>query len=409
MKTERRYWKLIKLKEIIHRYEGYIRDFGLNIIASVILTFTTSLIVNPIMAARYTDEKYGTILTVCGVAGVLSSAFGNTLNNVKLINKNHEKENYNFLITCVSVLSFAVMIAISLLFYNINFATSIFLGIHALLITTNSYYTVTYRIKIDYIQNLKYNVLISAAYILGLIISFYWDMWPCIYICADVAGFIYLYKTSVLFKEPFAITRKIGGIFKKYIPLILTSFLGQVLLYFDRFIIYPLVGSGAVAIYSVASFFGKSIGLVMAPIASVLLSYYADEKKKIGRKAFWQINYIVGGCSIVFVFFSFVFAPFFTRLIYPTLFDAARPYLYSANIASIINIMGTMTNPFILKFCDMKWQMYITIIYGLTYAVLGFVMINLWGLWGFAMASIMANAVRLLVMYIIGSLADVKK
>lgn len=397
----------MKLRNFLNRYKEYIRDFGLNIIASAIVTVVTSLLVNPIMATRYSGDVYGTILTLCGVVSVLSSALGNTLNNVKLLYKNEEKENYNFIISFAGVIAALIMLVMSIFMYHADVFLSVMLGIHAFFLTVNLYYSVTYRININYVQNLRYSIIVAFGYVAGLIISCFWDAWPIIYLCADVAGFICLYKSSTLFRDSYCITVKINKVLKKYFPLITTSLLGQVLLYLDRFIIYPLVGGDAVATYSVASFFGKSMGLVMAPIAVVLLSYYADDGKGLGRNIFWKLNATVIGIAGLFVLASVLFGPLITKLIYPTLYLDAKEYLFVSNLAAIINVVGTMTNPYLLKYCEAKWQIYITAIYGVVYIVVGYVFIKLGGLWGFAIASVVANTVRVLVMYIVGHCSNI--
>ena len=76
----------------------------------------------------------------------------------------------------------------------------------------------------------------------------------------------------------------------KYIILIFTGLSTTLSTYLDRLIIYPLLGGDAVTVYTVASFFGKSLGIVMTPIAGVLLGYYAQRNFIMTKKKFWSIN-----------------------------------------------------------------------------------------------------------------------
>lgn len=388
--------------KLLKRYKDYIRDFGLNIFASLLLTVVTSLVVNPILAVKFDSETYGKILTICSMITVFANAFGNSLNNIRLTRQKQSTEGYNIIILIMSMLSSAIVAVISMLMYDESFISSLLLGIHAIFLTMTTYYSVTYRIDLNYIKNLVYNVVTSLGYIIGLVVGIQFNIWILIYIVADIFGILYLMRTSVLFKEKFTYCDQVPVIIKNSLPLIGASFLGQVLMYFDRFAIYPILGASAVAEFSTAGFFGKSIGLVMAPIASVMLSYYANDDGNMKRTTFWKINGMVCLSGTAFWVVSLIFAPFFTRLIYPSLYEAAAPYLVLANISAIVNILGTMTNPFILKFCDIKWQMRISCIYGVLYLLCGIIGGKIWGLWGFAVGSIISNSARLIIMYFVG-------
>ena len=62
------------------------------------------------------------------------------------------------------------------------------------------------------------------------------------------------------------------------------------MLYLDRLLLLPILGGSAVSVYTVASFAGKSLGVLMTPMAGVLLSYYAQKDYVMTRKTFWKIN-----------------------------------------------------------------------------------------------------------------------
>ena len=388
--------------KLIKKYQEYIRDFGLNILATLLLTVVTSLVINPVMAERFDPQTYGKILALCSTVTVFSNAFGNSLNNVRLTRKKLSSNGYNMVILSMSILSAVVVIVVSIFMYRESVVSALLLGVHAIFLTMTTYYSVTYRIDVNYINNLIYHIVFSIGYLLGLLVGVQCNAWILIYIIADAFGLFYLYKSSPLFKEKFSYCDQVPVIIKNSVPLIISSFLSQVLLYFDRFLVYPTLGSAAVAEYSTAGFFGKSLGLVMAPIALVLLSYYANKDDGMKRSTFWRINLFVSLSGVVFFMATLIFAPFFTKLIYPSLYEAAAPYLFFANLSAIINIMGTMINPSLLKFCDVKWQMRITAIYGAVYLLCGVLGSKSFGLWGFAVGSTIANAVRLILMFIIG-------
>ena len=77
-------------------------DFVISILASVIYTFARQIVVFPLLAAHLTDADYGTLLTVAGLANVCTAMIGSSLNNIRLIDDSHYKEqgllgDFNFL------------------------------------------------------------------------------------------------------------------------------------------------------------------------------------------------------------------------------------------------------------------------------------------------------------------------
>ena len=76
------------------RKKKIVADFGINIIASGILTIMLQIVIYPLLASRYSDLEYGTILTIMGIMNIIIVTLGNSLNNVRLIqNKEYLDKN----------------------------------------------------------------------------------------------------------------------------------------------------------------------------------------------------------------------------------------------------------------------------------------------------------------------------
>ena len=102
----------------------------------------------------------------------------------------------------------------------------------------------------------------------------------------------------------------------------------------------------------------------------------------------------LGGC--------WLFAPWFTQLLYPTLYAQSEPYIMLANIGAVISIAGNMAQPMILKCCSTKWLLFVQTAYGGVYVVASALLLPTYGLFGFCWVTIIANSVRLLMLYAIG-------
>lgn len=383
-------------------------DFILSILASIINTFARQIVVFPLLAARMPDESYGTLLTVIGLVNVCTALAGGTLNNVRLIqNGRYEEqgEHGDFLPLCAlgSLLSVILTIAVCVVFHC-SVVTTVILCAYVIVNNYYQYATAFYRLNLDFVRNLIVNVLLSLAYIPMAFLFATEMMWPVVFLVGDGVGLIYVWFTTGFWKEPFKLTPLAKETSSKLFALILTSLVGNVLMYADRMIIYPLLGGESVSYYATASFFGKSASIVMVPIAGVLLGYFSQRGFQPSKKLFTLVNGLSGLCLLVFLGGCWLFAPWFTKILYPTLFAQSQQYIMLANIGAVINIAGNMAQPMILKCCSTKWLLVIQSIYGVIYVVASVLLLPVYGLTGFCWATILANTSRLLMLYLVGYL-----
>ena len=61
------------------------KDFAINILASVVLTFMTQLVVYPSLGRWLSAAEYGSMLTLIGVINAVGSSFGGALNNARIL------------------------------------------------------------------------------------------------------------------------------------------------------------------------------------------------------------------------------------------------------------------------------------------------------------------------------------
>lgn len=383
-------------------------DFLYNIAASVVSAGVLQGLVYPMLALTFDSALYGSILTSMGFINTVSVSLGNTLNNTRLIQQNkYENEkvqgDFNILLSIVNIIGFVSIFTIADLMFQFSLTIKVLMGAEVILLTVRAYFLVAYRIKLNYKKNLVCNIVIAGGYILGLGINYFLSIWPVVFICGELFGNLYLFSTSELHKEPLKITPIFKGTVGKYVVLILTSLSGNLLLYLDRMLLYPLLGGEAVSIYTVAAFLGKTLGIVMTPVAGVLLSYYAQKNFQMNQKVFWKINSLTFLVAAVFLICIIPIGPFFTGIFYPTLIEAAKPYLLLANLAATISVVANMIQPSIIKFVPIYWQIIKEAIYGIAYVGLSLLLFKNHGIYGFCVAAIIANALKLAVLCLIGT------
>lgn len=388
-------------------------DFILNLLASLTTTCVTQLCIYPLLARMLAADEYGLLLTIMGVGNSIVGGLGNSLNNVRLMRDAEYKESgiigdfnlLNYFLACFSiVISFTYMI----LFQDANCVTIVLFVMYALVGTMRSYGVVAFRLQLNYRDNLECNVVAAVGSVVGVLLmgiinSPNW--WPITFVMGELFGLLFVLSKSKIFYEPIIKSKRWKATLKEEVTLLLTTVAANVLTYLDRLLLLPLLGGEAVSIYTVASFFGKSVGVLMIPMAGVLLSYYSQKNFKMDIKIFWKINCAIFGMISVFGIGCKFFSLKSTKLIYPTLVEAAKPYLMIANVVSLLGIAGNMIQPSILRYAHVKWQLIIQIIYMTCYLFGGIFGAKHFGLMGFSRAAIIAAVVRIVLLLTVGHIA----
>lgn len=391
------------------------KDFIMSILASVIVTIATTFFVNPILAKRMDSDSYGLLLTLAALVTMLSAVFGNTLSNVRLV-QNNKKDlsdnnhtfNYKAIIFISAIIASILTIMFALLYYKVHVTTVLLVGAFAFLATFKNYYIVVFRVKINTVKNFIVALFQGVVYIFAVLLIKNVLIWPLIYILGEIVTLVYIRFKTEIPREKLKTDKNLKPIMKTFTVLMISTFVSQVILYLDRFLIYPILGGEAVTIYTVSTIYSKLLVMVFAPIAFVLLSYYSQPEIKMTRKLYWLINVAVLICSSLFLLTVPIFAPIFTKILYLQYLDLAKPYFFIGAIGLTLSNIVIMANPAVLKFASSKWQLISIAFYGATYLGLGILFLNLYGIMGFYWATIISNLGRVVLLFVIGDIAIIK-
>ena len=99
------------------------KDFFINILASGIVTCVLQILIYPMLGQNFNIMDYGLLLTIMGVVNIIASAFGNSLNNTRLLKNNLYKNpgDFNILLLFSSVFSFLLMLLLFSCFLKHNY------------------------------------------------------------------------------------------------------------------------------------------------------------------------------------------------------------------------------------------------------------------------------------------------
>lgn len=393
---------------MLKKYKSIVIDFGLNFIASFMLTVVTQFVLFPYVARTHNSDVYGIILSLMGIANTIVGTVGGSLNNTRLIveseyNDGESKGDFNV------ILLFLLFVSI-LFFYLIaqreknNLSISSF-SLYIFFATLRTYSSVYFRIKIDYKKNLIANVFVVLGSFVGLLISSIYpfnNSWMIAFFLGEFCGLIYIILQSDFLREKFIITSNFKNIATKEFFLLLTTLFANILMYLDRFILLPILGGTSVAIYTVASFLGKSIGIFMTPLSGVLLTYYSKKGFIFNRKIFFKINISLLIFSIPFFIICYFFAPIVTKIFYPDFIENVKPYYVLVHITMILNSIGNMMQPAILKFVKIYWQFIVQLFYVVCFIGIGTWLSYSYGIMGFTIAALVSSVVRVVILNIVG-------
>lgn len=401
------------MKDIMSNILRIGKDFILNIGASILMVLATQLIVYPAIAIKLNTDMYGLFLTLMGIAAMLAGAIGNSLNNVRIImnnNYNYSKQEGDFSI--LLLFGIFIIVIVFILFLNVfteNLTSSLMYLLLVVIMTIRAYYSVAFRIKINYKYVFVMNFILSIAYICITGWYYYFGIdykkWILIFLIAEVTATIYVFAKSNLWKETFQITSLFPVTLKKYLNLIYLTIISSLLLYFDRNLLYPLLGGKAVAVYFTASLVGKTIGIFVGPISNVLLSYFSQADFKMDIKKFWHINLLITGFGAIGYIFSLLVSDFIVKVFYLDIYFEAREFFPLANLVPILNVIADMARPTVLKFVELsKLSIVQTIFFILTFVV-SYYTVTTNGLYGFCCGAIGVSLFRVMAMWFLGHLA----
>lgn len=383
-------------------------DVILNLIGSFFITGISQLIIYPILSQRMGENNFGSLLTLIGISNVIGVVLGNSLNNIKLLNDDKYNDkgihgDFKYLLK-KSIIIAIVSMAIIVLIFNkqIEIFDSIILVFVTIFVIYRSYFNAYYRIKFQYSVILIQMIITGIGYLIGLIIFQIIRCWPIVFLTGEILCYIFGYYSTNYKFEKYNKTKFYNETKNQFIHLATSNLVVNLLLYADRLLINPILGASNVTIYYVASIVGKLFGIVLQPVSGVMLTYISKVRHINKKKLFIIIVFTVIFCGIIGYITIISITPIIINIFYKNILENALKYSNIANLSVVFMIMGSLIQPFTLKFSPIKWQTIIQSIYGIVYLISSIILMKLWGLFGFCIASAFTNFIRLVLFIAVG-------
>ena len=380
-------------------------DGFLAIIAQAVPIVMLQFFVLPSISVGISAMDYGVLIASMAWINMIALTLGNVLNNSRLISEKKYKafgESGDFNLILVVLLSLNVLCVLIVLLNHLelDLFSKATLFITSLLLCLNSYLLVEFRISLNYIRGLVESLILSGGYLVGYFIFRSTGYWTFVYFIGAFCSSIYLIARTKLLNESWTRTRLFSGTAKTVVTLLGSGLLISAGLYLDKIILLPLVGGKGVGAYYVSTLLGKTIGLVLSPLAGLALSYLAQHST-ISNQRFSQ--YLFAGVVVSLLCYGMVIflANPVLSILYPSFVQDAMPLVPITSATSILLVLGGIMNSFLMNFRAVSLQIYLNGIYVGMYLVFSLLFFRLFGMFGFCFGLFLASIIRLVTIVIL--------
>jgi len=376
-------------------------DIGLNILASIFLTIATQIIALPILSRMVNIHEYGEILTMFAIMSILAVPFGGTLSDTRLLTKINKldfkvESTYNYLLMILLIINFIFLNVIYINFFKVNLFHSFLMSLASSFLLLRAFYIVEYRVTLNYKRVLIVSILSIVGYTMGIIINLFVNFWSIIFFVGELVPVLFIIAKSQILKFGFKKSELLKSTIGSFIFLVIASLLNFIIMYSDRFLLLPVLGSKYVSIFLVSSFLGKTIGVVLGPISSVLFSYYVKEDSI-------SITTIYKRLAIYFIvsFVSFIGIIILGKpillFLYPTIYPHIHNIYILSNLGAILYIVGNLLQPTMMSNTKPRINTIVQLLYFIFYLTIAYTLVTKYSLIGFCIGIVISNLLRIVL------------
>ena len=352
----------------------FLNDSFWSILGLMIMNVVAQFLVYPTWASKLGTEDYGNVLYLLSIMNIISVSIGLALNNSRIVNSINGytlNGDYNSILLnfCIVLLPICGLLArfgkadaevIDIILYWI-----------LICITTWRYYCdIEYRLTTNYKGYFIYYIIIAAGYILGNVIFLKSGIWQLALIPGEFAGVIFvIFKGSVILPGFFKKSLEFQNVVKQFLTLVSAQLLSNLIFNLDRVVLKICFNGTAVTIYYISSLLGKTASLVTGPFNSVIIGHLSKYKGRLEKKNFVRILILLILMVILGTFCCVIGSMIIIGILYPEESKQASQYFIPANLSSILYFASGVFTTILLRFSKAKYQVYINIIYTISFII----------------------------------------
>lgn len=371
---------------------------------ALLMNGVLQILVYPLLNRIMGSDQLGELLYLMGLVAILCPSVGQALNTSRLVVRRDygvSNGDYNILLLLFGGVGTAVALVVAR--SSMTTPSVIFWTIILLMTTIFRYYgDVEYRLNLNYQKYFIYYTVLTAGYVAGFGLYLVAENWFLVFITGEAAAIIYLAVTGTVFRGFSDRSKWFGKAFQRGGFLVFSYLITNLTLNIDRLVLENLIGHLAVTQYYVTSLIGKTLVLLVAPINTIIISYLTRKQEKMNRKQFMMFTGIGIGVSLVFFICAQIGTPVFVKLFYGDLYDSVKEMITVVNLSQILGVLSAYLFIVVLTFTEEKWQLLLQIFHLAVIVVLVLLFTGSGGIMGFAGAVLIANAIRVAAVILLG-------
>ena len=376
----------------------------------VLMNVVAQFVIYPIWNRELGNEIYGQILYLLSGMNILAVSFGMACNYARMkLSVDHPTHNrmYLVLLSGASVAAVPYILLYAYISGSAGFFSTTEMALLAVLtvVTMWRYYAdVEYRLNLNYRQFFVYYLVISIGYGIGGILFRVTGLWPLGLLVGEAAGLVMVaIRGRVLRPEPKGTVREDRRLIIRTVAVLLaTDIISNLVFNGDRVLLNLLIGGTAVTIYYQASLLGKTMALITTPLNSVLIGYLAKSKAEFSFRMMNIVSLLAAGTFILFTGAITLASHVLIQILYPQNYELVRGYFLVANAAQVAYFIANVAITILLRYCKMRYQLYVNVIYAVLFVALCIPAAVLWGLDGFCWALLIVCVMRVVVPLFLG-------
>ena len=382
-----------------------IKDLSLNIGAILVLNVVIQFILYPFIQRKIGNEAYGVALSLLSLVSITANSVGSAANYSRVINERDLKPangDYNLFVLFGGLLSAAIGLGYLFTLGILTPLQGILFSLLMLATAFRYYSDVEFKLKGTFFRFFLLYFFVALGYVLGLLVYRFTDNWMTAILTGEVLGILFAIFASSIYRRTFTPSKKIGAVWRSLCFMTSSAVFENLSMNADRLILLAMEGGEAVSVYYTASIFGKVAALLTAPLNSVIISYLVRYDKPLTKKL-WSLFAVcgavigaclLGGCLLG----SYIIVPF----LYPDIIHLAKPFFFPAIAGQVFYFVSGVLLVILLRFRGERMQFFFNLGYAIGFFASVILGTHFFGLVGFVWFSLLANALRLLVVILWG-------
>lgn len=388
----------------IERQKRIVSNTAYTIGGALLMNGVLQILVYPLLNRFMGSDQLGELLYLMGLVAILCPSVGQALNTSRLVvRRDYEVSNGDYNILLLAFGGIGTLVSLGVAKDSMTSGMVVLWTVILLMTTIFRYYgDVEYRLNLNYRRYFCYYAVLTAGYVAGFGLYLLTKNWFLVFITGEAACLVYLAATGTVFHEFFRKSQWFGKALQRGGFLVFSYLITNLTLNIDRIVLEHLIGHLAVTQYYVTSLIGKTLVLLVAPVNTIIISYLTRKQERMGRKQFLAFTGIGLGVSLVFFIGSQIGTPLFVWLFYRDLYESVKGMMTVVNLSQILGVLSAYLFIVVLTFTDEKWQLFLQIFHLILITVLVLIFTGSRGIMGFAVAVLIANAVRVAAVILLG-------